>query len=468
MTDSPERERTGRAQPDQTLKPEFPAKPRGDSSANIRQLAIDAALWGTPIVSVYAMREAFLRDAGAKYGDLVYLSRFADWKFQLTTPNASTRYVFAFFNLKKNGPIVLDIPVADGAGLFGSILDAWQVPLEDIGPEGADQGRGGTYLLLPPGHEDAVDGGYIAVPSETFNVYAAFRAISEGSSPPAVERALDLIKQIKVYPLSRANDDTETRAIDIAGKLFDGIMHYDDTFYESLAKMIDEEPAMLHDREMLGKLKSLGIEKGKGFSPTPEVRAELKGAANEARSKLMASLPKSGESFWPSSSWQIGNPAGPETGFTFVKNGKLDVEARALMYFLACAPPKNLGKASMYLAAYVDSSGAPLVGNGSYRLRLPANPPAEQFWALTVYDMETCAFIRGSPKVEVNSYHKGLELNSDGSIDLYLSATAPNGKEANWIALAVGQPWFALLRFYGPKEALFEKSWTAPDIAKIG
>jgi hypothetical protein len=466
MPDLPERERTGRARPEQTLKPEFPAKARGDSSATIRELARDAALWGTPIVSVYAMREAFLRDAGAKYGDLVYVSRFADWKFQITTPNASTRYVFAFFNLK-HGPVVIDIPVADGAGLFGSILDAWQVPLEDVGPHGADQGRGGRYLLLPPGYEDAVDGGYIAVPSETFNLYAAFRAISEGSSQPAVERALDLINQIKVYPLSDANNGHETRAIDVAGKLFDGIMHYDDTFYESLAKMVDEEPAMPRDAGILRKLKGLGIEKGKPFAPPADVRAELKAAANETRSKLIASLPTYGEKFWPSTSWMIGDPAGPETSFTFTKNGKLDVEARAVTYFLACAPPKNLGKASMYLAAYVDSSGAPLLGKGSYHLHLPANPPAEEFWALTVYDTETCAFIRGSPKVEVNSYHEDLQTNSDGSVDLYLSATAPNGKEGNWIALAVGQPWFAFLRFYGPKEALFDKSWTAPNIEKI-
>ena len=465
MTDSPERERTGRAKPDQTLKPEFPAKERGDSSAEIRQLAIDTALWGTPIVSFSAMREAFLRDAEAKYGDLVYFSRFADWRLQFTTPNASTRYVFAFFNLK-NGPVVLDIPVADGAGLFGSILDAWQVPLEDVGPDGADQGRGGKYLLLPPGYEDAVDGEFIAVPSETFNGSVGLRAISEGSSEAAVERALDLIRQIKVYPLSDANSAPKTRAIDIAGKLFDGIMHYDDTFYDTLAKMVDEEPAMHHDRAVLEKLRSLGIEKGKRFSPSAEVRAELKRAANEARSKLIERLPTTGESFWPTSHWRFGIPAGPETGFSFIKNGKLDVEARALMHFMACAPPKNLGKASMYLGAYVDSDGDPLVGSASYCFHLPAKPPAEQFWALTVYDVETCAFIRGSPKVEVNSY-EDLQTNSDGSVDLYLSATAPTGKEANWIALAVGQPWFAFLRFYGPTATLFDKSWTAPDIEKV-
>jgi hypothetical protein len=51
---------------------------------------VDAAIWGMPIVSVDAMREAFFRDAGAKYGDILYFSKSADWKFQTTNPNASS------------------------------------------------------------------------------------------------------------------------------------------------------------------------------------------------------------------------------------------------------------------------------------------------------------------------------------------------------------------------------------------
>ena len=36
--------------------------------------------------------------------------------------------------------------------LNGNIVDVWQVPLEDAGPSGADAGKGGKYLLLPPGY----------------------------------------------------------------------------------------------------------------------------------------------------------------------------------------------------------------------------------------------------------------------------------------------------------------------------
>jgi hypothetical protein len=81
----------------------------------IERRAVEAAIWGMPIVSVDAMRQAFLRDAGGRYNDIVYLSQQADWKFQITTPNASSWYVYIPINLK-NGPIVLDLPAAVGAG----------------------------------------------------------------------------------------------------------------------------------------------------------------------------------------------------------------------------------------------------------------------------------------------------------------------------------------------------------------
>ena len=74
--------------------------------------AVEVVFWGVPIVSFDAMRQAFFRDAKAKYGDIVYWSRPADWRFQITTPNASSYYVYFNFNTK-GGPLVLDVPGHD-------------------------------------------------------------------------------------------------------------------------------------------------------------------------------------------------------------------------------------------------------------------------------------------------------------------------------------------------------------------
>ena len=116
----------------------------------IHRRALDAAIWGQPIVSFDAMRQAYFRDAKANYNDVIWWPKGAGWKNQSLTVNTSVRYLYFFFNTRNDGPVVLELPGAiDGAGFFGTITDAWFVPLVDIGSQGEDNGKGGKYLVLP-------------------------------------------------------------------------------------------------------------------------------------------------------------------------------------------------------------------------------------------------------------------------------------------------------------------------------
>jgi hypothetical protein len=243
----------------------------------LERRAVEAAIWGMPIVSVHAMREAFFHGAKAKYNDIVFWSKPSDWQNQTTTPNASARYVYFNFNTQADGPVVLEIPAAVGAGLFGTLLDAWQVPLADVGPAGEDQGRGGKYLLLPPDFKGDPPAGYIVVRSQTYNGYALFRVIPKTSSDEHVAGAISLLKQLRLYPLSKAGAPPEQRFIDMAGRMFDGIARMDESFYTSLAKMVNEEPVLAQDRAMMGMLRELGLEKGKSFSPDAAAQAVAAG-----------------------------------------------------------------------------------------------------------------------------------------------------------------------------------------------
>ena len=56
-----------------------------------------------------------------------------------------------FFNTKDVGPVVLEIPPADDGPYHRQHHDVWQAALEDVGPAGVDKGKGGKYLILPPG-----------------------------------------------------------------------------------------------------------------------------------------------------------------------------------------------------------------------------------------------------------------------------------------------------------------------------
>jgi hypothetical protein len=475
VADKPDRTRAPRTKSDQPLRAEYPASARRTApplsgeppdERTLYRRAVEAAIWGMPIVAFDTMREAFFRDAGATYNDVMFLSKPADWKLQITTPNASSRYVFTHFNVK-DGPVVFEIPPAVAAGLFGSMNDAWQAPLADVGPAGDDQGKGGKYLLLPPGYTDAEPAGYFPVRMNTFNGYALLRAIPETSSDADVAKALDLIKKVRLYPLSEAKHPSAARSIDMSGKLFDGIPRYDASFYERLARIVKEETVQERDFVAMGQLRSLGITRDTDFQPDARTKELLAKAIVEAQRGFMQQILR-GEPIWPGSHWTaLGGATPAKTAFTFVTDDYLDIDARGMTYFLACAPPQKLGAASVYIWGTHDAADEALQGEDTYHLRVPPNVPVKQFWAVTVYDLESAGFIRESPRVELNSYNEGMQKNTDGSVDVYFGPKAPEGKESNWIFTAPGKQWFSAFRFYGPEQAVSDKSWVLPDIETV-
>jgi hypothetical protein len=92
----------------------------------IRRRAVDAVIWGLPLISEYAVKQAYFRDGKANYNDIVWWPKGGGWKNQSPTPNVNTRYMYFFINTKKDGPVVVDLPAAvSGASFYGTIEDAW-------------------------------------------------------------------------------------------------------------------------------------------------------------------------------------------------------------------------------------------------------------------------------------------------------------------------------------------------------
>jgi hypothetical protein len=152
----------------------------------IQRRAVEAAIWGMPIVNFDAMRQAFFRDAKAAYSDLMFWSKPGSWKLQCLTPNTSVRYVFSFINTNLAGAVVVELPATGDAALVDTIIDAWQVPLTDVGIAGEDQGKGGKYLLLPPDYQGDVPPGYIAVSMKTYNGFVGLRVIIKSEDEASV------------------------------------------------------------------------------------------------------------------------------------------------------------------------------------------------------------------------------------------------------------------------------------------
>ncbi len=434
----------------------------------LERRAVDAAIWGMPIVSFDVMRQGFFRDAKAHYGDIMYWSRFSSWKNQTATPDTSVRYVI-FFTNTKDGPLVIEVPpVGDDAALSGTFLDAWQVPLIDVGTTGEDLGNGGKYLLLPPRYKGKAPLGYTAVPSNTYNGMVVLRLNAPTGRADDPDETVAYVKQLKTYPLAVASSPPEQRYIDMAATLWDGIVRFDEGFYVSLARMVNEELAPARDLEMLGLLRPLGIERGKKFKPDAATRAILKEASQEAHALFMERLVSYGQRYWPDRYWATPSPPiAYETGFTWEAADYFDLDARSVGFFSSFAPPAKAATSSLHLDTFLDSRGRELRGENTYRLHVPANVPVKQFWAFTIYDRETSSLIRKSTRTGLDSYDGHMKRNPDGSVDLYIGPKPPKGQETNWIPTLAGKGWFPFFRFYGPDEPLSQKTWKLPDIEKV-
>ncbi len=201
--------------------------------------------------------------------------------------------------------MVLEIPAANGGHLVGTIMDAWQMALEDVGPAGMDKGKGGKYLLLPPNYNGKIPTGYIVLYCQTYQGYALLRSIPKTGSDNDIAEAVTYLKKIKFYPLTETGKSPETKFVDANNILVNANIPYDMRFFESLNRMVQNEPWLERDKVMINALKSIGIEKGKEFKPDEKMQTLLKASLLEGRAWLSNYYETAFEPFFASSHWFV-------------------------------------------------------------------------------------------------------------------------------------------------------------------
>jgi hypothetical protein len=295
----------------ETAEPEEAADaPQGIEERATQRRAAEAVIWAMPAVNTDLMLQA-ARRIGAGDNEIVCWPRPVDWKNQTLTPNPDAIYFMVFFNTKDVGPVVIEVPPAAGTSSFtGNIDDIWQMALEDAGPSGADAGKGGRYLVLPPGYPGKVPAGYIPLRPVTNSGYALMRSALASHAEADVARATEYAKQLKVYaPRDAANPPT-TRMTDGSKDVFDATIPYDIRFFESLDRVIQGEPWLERDKAMIDVLRTLGIEQGKPFSPDAATKKALEAGARDAHEWLDFRLDPAFIPYGEGARWAV--PALPE------------------------------------------------------------------------------------------------------------------------------------------------------------
>ena len=287
-------------------------------------------------------------------------------------------YAIGFLDLAKDGPTVVDLP----PGMLGILDDMAFLYMTDLGVAGPDKGKGGKYLVLPPGYKGNVPEGYFAVPSKTNGVWMFMRGYLDKNLP--LEKAIpaasaNIRNTLKVYPLAAKDAPPAMEFIDVSGKQVNTIVPNDVSFFEKLHDLIQQEPADYLGPEIKGKLAAIGIVKGKRYNPDTRMQEILIDAAaiGNAAARAISYFPRDPDNlvYGPESAWIMAYPA---KDTTFTKNGARSLDARDLFHFgYICVSPAMAvtipGKGSDYAMATVDSNKRTLDGSKTYKLHLPPN-----------------------------------------------------------------------------------------------
>jgi hypothetical protein len=426
---------------------------------------VEAFLNGMPGASTEAIKVGFAGVGADNNQTMLITETLMDSKSLFLTPNSETVYNLMWVDTKK-GPVVIEIP----PDVLGVIDDHWWQYVTDLGRVGPDKGQGGKYLLLPPDYKgevpkDKKDGGeYFVERSKTYGNIVFWRSfLKDGSTKPGVEATKKLTK---VYQLSDAKNPPPMKFINISGKAFNTVGANTFQFYEDLNAVVQYEPNDAYSPEVLGQLATIGIEKGKPFAPDARMKKILTEAVAVGNATARAVVFKSRQKdayLYPNSAWFTCFIGGNYEFLT--QPGVRNLEARVhFIYYATVVTPamaaKFVGKGSQYLAAATDSEGKPLDGAKTYKIHLPPNIPAKDFWSFLLYDNQTRSMLQTDQEFpSAGSQKVGLVKNPDTSVDVWFGPTAPQGHEANWVQTIPGKGWNTLFRLYGPEQSYFDKTW---------
>jgi hypothetical protein len=413
------------------------------------------------------------------------------------TGNTDTVYALAMLDLERDGATVVEIPAGAGPG---TINDAFFRFVIDMGAPGPDAQKGGTYIILPPDYKGQLKptlngmqhrgkdtrtstmiGGketkvWVAQ-STSYSNWLILRGFLKDAKP---EYAANMWRTgLKIYPLKDAKKPKAMKFTNGSGKFFNTIHANNYKFYEELAHILDKEPVSFLDPELRGQAAAIGIQKGKPFKPDARLKTILEDAVQvgNATARAIWLKPRQEDAyFFDDRKWYTGFIG---KDYQWLKDngvGGRALDARTLFFYSATVntPAMALeipGVGSNYAFATEDNAGDFLDGNKSYKVTLPANAPAKDFWSVVVYDPQTRSELQipgGSKYPSKNNKRDKLVYNKDGSVTLYFGPNLPKGApETNYTETVPGKAWFVLLRLYGPLQPWFDRTWKPSDFELI-
>ncbi len=425
--------------------------------------AVEAMIMNVPAASLAGFRKG-IREFGPDNETMIIFEGRLDPRGLLLTGNTTVVYSFMWIDLK-NGPMVMETP----PNVLGIIDNAWFEYVTDFGNAGDDKGKGGKYLLVPPGYKGDIPDGYFVKKSKTYGHWLAMRGFMKNFDHKPV--VANMKKHFRLYPLG--SKPKEVNWANVSGKEFNTLHAQDASFFNEVNEIVQEEPRFSHNAESLGLLAAIGIQKGKPFKPDARMQKILTEASAVGtaalRSIVFNNRDKTVQMYPNSKTWEVGFAGG---SYKFMDEDVSLINNRARFHFYATGITPamvnpGVGRGSQYLIGARDSDGKPFDGSKTYTMHVAPNVPAANFWDVTLYDNQTRSLMQTDQEYPgVSSIDEGIVKNADGSFDIIFSPEKPKGK-SNWLQTIPGKGWNILWRIYSPTQPWFDKTWQPGEVVLV-
>ena len=435
------------------------------------ELATRAYVYGYPLV--YSMNEmsGFVSGGGSLPVNAPF-NRFAPARELLgpettfVSPNNDTLYLIAGIDVSQ-GPLLLHVPDTADRYYVLQFVDAWTNNFAYIGRRATGTGAG-DYLLASEDYAGEVPAGATLVHVPTAVAVIVGRIAVDGAADvPAVHALQD---QFTLRPLA------ETSAPPPGVPEPDPRVGEQLRWWEAFRVELAAFPPPPSEAPLVEALAPLGVTAAETpyADPAPELRDALIAGATAGQALIdqlaqSASPPVNG---W-NSAMHLFDYNTAHLGLGTIDSPEWTISDQNVAHATRAAAARaglygNHGYEADYEITFVDEAGEQLNGAHQYELRLPAPPPVDAFWSLTMYNVPRY-LLEANPidRYSIGDRTPGLVTAPDGSITIYLQAQTPGpDKEANWLPSPTGD-FRPILRLYQPRDEVLNRTYTVPAIRRV-
>jgi hypothetical protein len=430
-------------------------------SSDLQAIAEEAYIFLYPLVLMDITRKVMTNVVEPKGIDGP-LDTFASFKTyppldftEVVRPNFDTLYTCVWMDLTEE-PRILSLPDAKGRYYLAPTLSMWTDVIASPGWRTTGTGAG-DYAYVPPGWAGTLPDGVVRVECSSRYLWMIGRTAASG--PDDYDAVHEFQAGMKLTPLSQWGKDWKASAgtvdpsIDTKTAPLQQVADMSaKDFFAYGADLMKLHPPKNTDYSQVWRLARIGLIPGEDFTMTGLTDDQLESARKSGYSKIKAH------------SYQLGTE---KDGWNLLLGtlGSYGIEylqrASVALFGLGCNQ-----LADAYYPVLADNIG-PTTETYVLHFDKGQTPPAGNLWSITLYDDKGFTVPNSLNRGNLAS-HMDLNVNADGSTDLYIGANSPGkDKEPNWLPAPSDKAWNLTMRLYPPEQDAIDGTWTPPPLKKM-